>query len=292
MKILNILNRPYPTTDSVKEKLFISVVFGIFIGLFLLIFQPFDIATLEHNHKTIFILGYGFVTFISLLITFIIFPYLFKKFYKNTWTTWKEIIHMMSVMLLIALLNITYSLLFCDECSPFKASVFSEVILFSLSSVLVIGILPITFMVLIYQNILLKKNARNAEIANQSIIQKALEKTSITIYSNNNKNILNINTNQLLIIEANGNYINVYYEEDNKLKREVIRNTLKKNENIIENYSNIIRCHKSYIVNLSNLKKVTGNAQGYKLTFNFLNFEVPVSRNLSKNVITKIQNLT
>ena len=73
------------------------------------------------------------------------------------------------------------------------------------------------------------------------------------------------------------------------MNREIIRNTLKKTEDVIEKYSNFVRCHKSYIVNLSKLKKVTGNAQGYKLIFEQLDFKIPVSRNLSKQILTKIQ---
>ena len=74
------------------------------------------------------------------------------------------------------------------------------------------------------------------------------------------------------------------------MKRDIIRNTLKRTEDIIDPDSNFLRCHKSYIVNLSNLKKVTGNAQGYKLVFKYLDFKIPVSRNLSKQILAKIQN--
>lgn len=77
------------------------------------------------------------------------------------------------------------------------------------------------------------------------------------------------------------------HEEKDKSNIEIIRNTFKKTEDIIEKKSNFVRCHKSYIANLSKLKKITGNAQGYILTFNHLNFEITVSRKLSKQIINQ-----
>ncbi len=291
MPIFKTLNKPYPHEESIKKKIFIAALFGVFIGLFLLILKPFDIQNLTHKHKTIFLLGYGFITFLSMLITFVIFPVIFKKFHnKEKWTTGKEIIHITTTLFLIALLNIPYSAVFCNYCPPFETETYAGALIFSMMSVFILGIFPVSIMVLVYQNILLKRNIKNAEIATQKIKKRSTPQETISIYSNNKRNMLSININQLLVIEANGNYINVYYEENDKLIKEMIRNTLKNTEDITEKHSNIIRCHKSYIVNLSKLKKVTGNAQGYKLTFNHLSFTVPVSRNLSKKILNQIQN--
>lgn len=289
MKFLIFLKKPYPYEDSVKKKILISIAFGIFIGFFLFVFEPFGIYDAKHENKALFVLGYGLVTFISLLITYFIIPFIFKEFHNNeTWTAGKEILHISLNIFLITIMNIFYSILFCKDCVPFQANLF-EVLFFSFFSVLLIGMFPVAFMVLIYQNFLLKKHINNAEYVNQNLPTKIQEQNTITIYSNNKKNMLSLNSAQLLAIEANGNYINVYYEDKDKLNREIIRNTLKKTEDVIEKYSNFVRCHKSYIVNLSKLKKVTGNAQGYKLIFDQLDFKIPVSRNLSKQILTKIQ---
>lgn len=289
MKFLIFLKKPYPCEDSVKKKILISIAFGVFIGLFLFVFEPFNISDAKHENKDLFILGYGLVTFISLLITYFIIPFIFKKFHNNEkWTAGKEILHISLNIFLITIMNIFYSILFCKDCAPFQTNLF-EVLFFSFFSVLLIGMFPVAFMVLIYQNILLKKHIKNAETINQNLPSKKPEQNIITIYSNNKKNMLSLNSAQLLAIEANGNYINVYYEDKDKLNREIIRNTLKKTEDVIKKYSNFVRCHKSYIVNLSKLKKVTGNAQGYKLIFDHLNFEIPISRSLSKQILEKIQ---
>ena len=289
MKFLTFLKNPYPYEDSVKKRFLISLVFGVFIGLFLYIFKPFGISKIEHTDKGLFVLGYGLVTFITLLLTYFIFPFIFKRFYNiEKWTSGREILHISLNILLITIMNILYSITFCEDCTPFFANLF-KVFFFSFLSVIFVALIPVSFMVLIYQNILLKRHIRNAELTNQNLPAKMQEQNTITIYSNNKKNMLSLNSSQLLVIEANGNYINVYYEDKDKLSREIIRNTLKKTEDVTEKFSNFVRCHKSYIVNLSKLKKVSGNAQGYRLIFDFIDFEIPVSRNLSKQILTKIQ---
>jgi len=40
----------------------------------------------------------------------------------------------------------------------------------------------------------------------------------------------------------------------------------------------IYRCHRSFLVNLSNIKTVTGNSNGFKIHFKNYNKHVPVSR--------------
>lgn len=290
--IKQYLNKPYPFEDSIGKRLFVSVLFGLFIGLFLLIFEPFDIHSLQHPNRSLFIFGFGFVTFISMLLTYLVLPALFRKFYNpDNWKVGKEIVHITLTIIVITFLNILYSLTFCEYCKPFYGDI-GKIILFSFLSVLIIGAIPVSLMVLIYQNILLKRNIKNAEKINQNLKKTNFSQTNIiNIYSNNKKNMLSIESDKLIAIEANGNYINVYYSENGgSLKRETIRNTLKKTEDSIQTYENFVRCHKSYIVNLSNLKKVSGNAQGYKLEFNYLDFPVPVSRSLSKQILNKVQN--
>ncbi len=47
-----------------------------------------------------------------------------------------------------------------------------------------------------------------------------------------------------------------------------------------ERSKKVIRCHKSYIVNLNKVNRISGNAKGYKLQIDELDFLIPVSRSL------------
>jgi len=288
MKFFSHLNKSYPYEESTGKRFLISLLFGIFVAVFLLVFQPFDIYKIQHENKTLFILGFGLITFFCMLITYFFLPLFFKKVYcPETWKIKNEIFHILLNIIFITILNMVYSIIFCESCVQFHLE-WIKVFFFSFLSVLVIGLFPILFMLIIYQNIILKRNIKNAATLNQNLKYQREVNSQVISFSISKKKILPIQSDQLIIIESNGNYINVYFENDNLLKRETIRNTLKNFEYITNNSSSFVKCHKSYIVNLNKIKKVSGNAQGYKLEVEALDFEIPVSRNLAKHFIHKI----
>ncbi len=59
---------------------------------------------------------------------------------------------------------------------------------------------------------------------------------------------------------------------------EVKRISLIQFENQLSAYPNIFRCHRAYLVNMFKIEKVTGNSQGYLLSFRESDLKVPVSR--------------
>lgn len=63
----------------------------------------------------------------------------------------------------------------------------------------------------------------------------------------------------------------------------MLRSSLSRLENQLEG-QNIVRCHRSFIVNLDKVEKVTGNAQGYKLHLETPELVVPVARKYSEIV--------
>ena len=66
-------------------------------------------------------------------------------------------------------------------------------------------------------------------------------------------------------------------------KQQIIRNTLKYTEEQLQP-KQFIRCHKSYIVNKEKIVFIKGNLKDLKLRLAGLDFDIPVSRNLPKEV--------
>lgn len=93
----------------------------------------------------------------------------------------------------------------------------------------------------------------------------------------------------LLLLEANDNYVAVYYCQNNKMKKDLRRGSLKMMEEQLVDNTAMQRCHKSYIVNIHNVNSISGNAQGYKLHINEIEFEIPVSRSFPKAMINKLK---
>ena len=86
-----------------------------------------------------------------------------------------------------------------------------------------------------------------------------------------------IDSTQILFIEAKQNYVYVVFESNSGIQKEIIRNTLTAVEKALH-HTDIIRSHRSFLVNKSKIASVSGNAQGLTLILTQGEFEVPVSR--------------
>ena len=98
---------------------------------------------------------------------------------------------------------------------------------------------------------------------------------------------ISIQLDSLLYFESADNYAIIHYLDDGKAKRKLIRNTLKKLESVFDN-ALIKRCHRSYIINLNNIKLIEKTSG--KLFIHLKNCEkiIPVSRNYYSQFMDKV----
>jgi DNA-binding LytR/AlgR family response regulator len=101
-----------------------------------------------------------------------------------------------------------------------------------------------------------------------------------------------IKCSDLLFIEANDNYVNVHYLDNNKEKKLIIRNTLKRYENLLKDYP-VYRVHRKFSVNIKNVKMLLKSTKGYELIINSEQGQViPVSGSYQKRIIAIMSSLT
>jgi hypothetical protein len=178
--------------------------------------------------------------------------------------------------------------------SGFYSSEFTPYLYFkSIVDVLTVVVFPLFAFVLLAERFLLKKHLKTAEEISEKIQEYNLpdNETIIKFSFDNEKDKLELDLRSLVCITGSDNYSTFYYYKDNQLKKELFRVTLKKLEDQLTGHDEITRCHKSFIVNIKHIKRVYGNAQGYKLHFQDLNFEVPVSRKFPKEMMEKIRSV-
>jgi len=72
---------------------------------------------------------------------------------------------------------------------------------------------------------------------------------------------------------------------DITLSKQTFRSTLSKLADELLVY-NIVRCHRSYLVNINAIKSVSGNAQGLKLQLKNTEQIIPVSRKYISKIKT------
>jgi hypothetical protein len=101
------------------------------------------------------------------------------------------------------------------------------------------------------------------------------------------KGILKFSTKKenLLYLESAENYVNICYLNKGKVSKYLLRDTLKKIE---ESFSGteIIRCHRSYMVNFEKVKVIRKDKDGLKLEFDIPSVtDIPVSKTYVDSVM-------
>lgn len=276
-KINNYFERPFPLIVENKIKWWTSIRIGLFIFIFLYLFQPFQLS----NYPNVLNItaGYGFIAFAATAIFLFIIPLLFPHhFEEETWTVKKELIYKVSPVFLIGLANTFYSMQIHLLDSFWKSFFYFEV------CTLMVGIFPLTYFVYLIEKRSNKKYRKFSEeimpskiiISSMSDLPKVAQIVRLT--AQNGKLELNLNQEQIFYIKSSSNYVEVIYHQDSEFQKQLIRNTISNIEEQLKTQDDFYRCHKSYIVNLPKIQAVSGNARGLKIHFTELEESIPVSR--------------
>jgi hypothetical protein len=298
--MFRFLNQPYPIDSSARSQLRKALLIGLFIGLFLLAFQPFGLNLWETPDKAFKVMGFGAVTFVVTALNFVVLRWLFPSLYaENRWTVGREILGLMINIMLIAAANRLYlSWLLGPE--EDKGMSWLSMIL----GTFLIGLFPITGIVFVNYITQLKKYSQaaanlpvhvhddKATLVRNSPVSLPTEpdKSTVTLVADNEKDIVTLDAEDLLFIESSDNYCTVTHLKNKQVVKPLLRSSLSRLEKQITQ-PHIVRCHRSYVVNLNQVERVTGNAQGYKLHLLSGQFVVPVARQYNETLIAELKAL-
>ncbi|WP_405610448.1 LytR/AlgR family response regulator transcription factor [Polaribacter sp. Asnod1-A03] len=291
-KIYSWLSTPYYFNPSFKFKVKVSISMGLFVFLFLYIFKPFYLASFVGIvlQYTAFI---GFVTFLGIFFILSVPPILFKNyFHEDNWTIGRNL------FLIIIGIFVTGSCLwyFGSLLKSFHSFGTISYLRYLFYSYLV-GTLPVVIFIFLNEKNIREKREKKAVKTINILIKKQKKEHKklilqeyITIYSDNKKEQINFKIKDLVYITSQGNYASFFLLSDHKkgIKETILRITLTNINKELETYNNIIRCHKSYIINTKFIKDIKGNARGYLLISDVIPFEIPVSRSFSKNSLKNL----
>ena len=266
------LNQPYPECKGVLNYLFGSMTIGVFIGLFLYIFEPFGMYQ-AGAFKAWYCFMFGLITFIvsfgsDLFIRFVL------KLHRDSedWVFWKWMISVMVVVLLIAISNFLF--MWWQSRNDFSLQAF----LGMLGATCLIGIFPVFFTGMLKSRQAYKKNQLLADSLNTRLGSK----NPVNLSDWNKSKSYDLDPADILYIEAMQNYVVIHYLADDRKEQKIIRNTLAAIENQLQE-TQVERTHRSYLVNRNRINSISGNAQGLKLQLEGLDQkEIPVSRKYLK----------
>lgn len=100
-----------------------------------------------------------------------------------------------------------------------------------------------------------------------------------------------VGADRVISLESAGNYVTICYDDDGKLVRYSLRNTLKAMENLA-GASGLVRCHRSFFVNLSHVRTLRRTAQGIFAEIGHAGVDdIPVSKSYASDLIRLFGNL-
>lgn len=281
--MLQFLKKPYLLKDSFKRNLLIATIVSLFV--FIINYTLYDENSISQFNCSITILSFIFasVTFTVVLLVFYFFPKFFlSERIKENWTIFNEIVLIFFLHIFIAVFNILIISLFLVKDSYLLTF---QTIFYSVLIAFVFGFFPTLFIHWIDYTIQLKYALKKVLDYNNKLENKmnqvipVYHDSVLRLPSNKNNDAIVFDVNDLLFVKSEGNYIEVYTEENGKIVKSLYRYSLQLIEEKLNRYQFVLRVHRSFIVNVYKVNKASGNARNYQLFFKGIEESIPVSRN-------------
>lgn len=281
--MLTFLRKPYPFNDDLKRNAKIIFFISISIFVFLLLFQPLDISNIENQDKIYLIIGLGIITFLSLSVNLMVLPSILPKiFLHREWIVWKEVLWNLWLLFTI---SFGYFLLY-------KILGIVEFDFYMVIKLILIAVMPLTLLIVFNQNRLLQLHLHIANDLNKKLNDnKYIHDKLVDFDSDYQKDKFSIKARLIFLIRSADNYIEIFWKEGDFIKKQLVRSTLLKTQELLSEYNYIFKCHRSFIVNVNYIDRVEGNTQGYKLFLENIDFEIPVSKTSIELLREKIKSL-
>ncbi|MBQ4801699.1 LytTR family transcriptional regulator [Aquimarina sp. MMG015] len=256
-------NKSFPYSTSFRDHLLIATILSFLVVFILIFLQPFGAGNFNNPYKNLYFIGYGIIS----LIVYIALYFSSSWYYvsNKTWKWKEELVFSFLYVSLAIIIAFFYTELFINKkpehiyldffVTWFRLMFFGFGIILSIVSMFV-------------RNYYGKTNESEKEINKDSdkavLLKSSLKKESFLVV-----------LAKVIYVKSEDNYVNIYYEEDQKIKKKVMRNTL---SSVFDQLESMIRVHRSYIINPSYISSLEGNAQNGKVRLDNIEEVIPVSK--------------
>lgn len=286
-QITDWFRKPFPVVESVKEKLLISLGAGVVVVGILVIIRPFGIES--YKGIFFFLSGFGIINFIVTALNLFLLPLVFPGVINNSnWTTGKNFLTILWILLSISFVNYFYGEHLVSETYKEGLENLNRTGIVSwITMTFSVGVIPVVFALYFIEKRLFRRNWNMAENFNKEKKDQSTLKTKKQIELKLSRDTsLIVSSADLICVKAEGNYTSVFWHDESGVKKEMIRLSLVGFLKKTNSLDNIIRCHKSYIVNLDKVLSFHGNARSVTIRLDGLDFNVPVSRSFPREKLT------
>ena len=284
-----------------KNNLIVQVTISVLFAIaFLAVYIPLSNTTtawfsLEEQDKFIYTAFFIIFSTIFLIFSRIMMFYMSKRLIRFTFPIF--IIWSLAEIVLIGLFHAYISLRIMNVQEYTHALIIGKSILITF---IALGfpfiVTDLSFALLDAQRVL--KIARKVIQSNETSTQNTSKNTSGEQVVTDNPDIVNLNDytgalkftvklENIFYIKAEGNYVNVFYNNKGGISSFMLRNKIQAIEDSLAG-TPLMRCHRTYIVNSNNIKLIRNEADGYYIDFNQAGLEsVPVSNTYREKIVKR-----
>ena len=250
-----------------------------FALLFINFYEPFGVRYWFHIPWLKLLVYSSLVILTGVLVVVISRVLMYYATRKRFWLNyWHYIIWVLSEVFFMALFYTLFEIfIFGDDRE------FASLLKISIENTALVLLLPYSVMWLYFSNH--EKKLQLDKLAQGE--QPSLDTYKSMIPFHDEKDVLRISVklDNLLYLEASDNYVNIYYLNKGNISKYLLRNTLKKMEGHFKN-TEIVRCHRSYMVNFDKVKVIRKEKEGLQLELDLPSvIDIPVSRSYVDRVM-------
>lgn len=273
-KIRNFLGQPYHFYYEGKTFLTLLGLLFVMAMAFNLLFEPFNVYVPEHK------MSYFLITVVHSTVACLALScfYLVMRAFPDqraNWTVGKEILGLGAFLLLAGTGQFLVRDIIYDN--PFNWT--WRFYLEEVRNTFLVGLLFIAILLPLNFNRLYLANQRKAGLLSGPR-DKEDSGPAILIGTQLKSDDFYLNTDHFIYAKSEGNYVTFYIREGQVIQKKLKRISISDLESQLSGIPNVIRTHRSYLVNLRHVRRITGNAQGYKLELNGADEAVAVSRKM------------
>lgn len=232
----------------------IQIIFtALFAYAFILIYHPFGSQGWFEVNQGQFAFYTGFIVVLGMLVVIgsrVIMTQIRKR--------WRITIAGYALMIALEIVAMTGFYMMIEKVFLKDSRYWFEVYYTAILNTSLILLIPYLISLLYFA---WEDNRQNLE---RLLIQRMQEEGPrfVVFHDENGEIRLTLKLDDLIYIEANENYVFIHYLEDNKSGRFLLRNSMKKLEEQLTEFP-VVRCHRSYMINLVRVRLVKKNRTGF-----------------------------
>ncbi|NAS13008.1 LytTR family DNA-binding domain-containing protein [Poritiphilus flavus] len=267
--MISFLHKQISFNSRFKNQLAIALILGGILALIMIFLGPFDTDRFQSNYKNLILGGFGVLFSIFYVINARLESWWYTANHKK-WTIKNEVIAFLTLMLISSIPIHFYNQVFLNEFfnQDYRTNQYLQHGLWFIRT----SIIPIMLILLPFY---IYFRSRFGEL----ISPRSLNEIELSGINKGEK--LLIQNEELLFVKSSENYVEIFYEKGSQVKHETFRNTLSE---INRQAAFLKRCHRSYLVNISNIKRVKGNSQNAKIEFHQHGLDIPLSNTYYKSI--------